>query len=121
MIHRFDALAFRQLRSRPLRALLTGFGVMLGVAMVFGVLLLVGTIRHTFDELIDSAFGDQQVMIQPKAGTLPDSTLERVRKVKGVENAAGMVGSAFKRLDSRGKPIEGLAGICSSPATASSG
>lgn len=110
MIGRFDALALRQLRARPLRALLTGFGVMLGVAMVFGVLLLVGTIRHTFDDLIDSAFGDQQVMVQPKAGTLPNSALERVRRVEGVENAAGMVGSAFKRLDSHGKPVEGLGG-----------
>ena len=45
MLRSFDSLALRQLRTRPLRAALTAFGVVLGVGMVFGVLLLVGTIR----------------------------------------------------------------------------
>ena len=49
MLRSFDALALRQMRTRRLRVLLTGFGIVLGVGMVFGVRLLVGTIRHTFD------------------------------------------------------------------------
>ena len=46
MLRSFDGLALRQLRTRPLRSVLTAFGIVLGVGMVFGVLLLVGTIRH---------------------------------------------------------------------------
>ena len=49
MLRSFNSLALRQLRTRPLRSVLTAFGVVLGVGMVFGVLLLVGTIRATFD------------------------------------------------------------------------
>ena len=49
VLRSFDGLALRQLKTRPLRAVLTAFGVVLGVGMVFGVLLLVGTIRFTFD------------------------------------------------------------------------
>ncbi|HEX6713174.1 MAG TPA: FtsX-like permease family protein [Thermoleophilaceae bacterium] len=107
MIRSFEQLPLRQLRTRPLRAALTGMGVALGVAMVFGVLLLVGTIRHTFDDLISSAFGDQQVLVVPKAGTIPDATIDRIRKVPGVGGAAGMIGAAFTRLDAHGKPLSG--------------
>lgn len=106
----FDGLALRQIRTRPLRALLTGTGVALGVGMVFGVLVLVGTIRHTFDDLVSSAFGAQQVTIAPKAGTIPDSALDRVRATPGVQGAAGMVGAVFTRLDRGGHPITGPAG-----------
>ena len=44
MLRSFHSLALRQLRTRPLRSALTTFGIVLGVGMVFGVLLLVGTI-----------------------------------------------------------------------------
>src|SRR6478752_6869980 len=106
----FDSLALRQLKAHPLRALLTGTGVALGVGMVFGVLLMVGTIRHTFDDLIGSAFGAQQVIVFPKAGTIPDATLERIKETDGVQSAAGMVGAAFTRLDRHGRPITGPTG-----------
>ena len=43
-----SSLTLRQLRTRRLRALLTTAGIVLGVAMVFGVLLLSATIRGTF-------------------------------------------------------------------------
>jgi putative ABC transport system permease protein len=109
-VRSFDGLALRQLRTRPLRALLTGFGVVLGVGMVFGVLLLVTTIRHTFDDLLDSAFGNTQLVVSPTAGTLSQSTLERVRSTPGVRDAGGMVGGLFTRLDAHGRPVEGPAG-----------
>ena len=51
MLRSFNSIALRQLRTRPLRSALTAFGVVLGVGMVFGVLLLIGTIRATFDEV----------------------------------------------------------------------
>ena len=103
-----DALPLRQLRSRPLRALLTAFGVVLGVGMVFGVLLLVGTIRHTFDDLISSAWGTTDVVVMGEGGgVLPDSALGEIVAVPGVEGASGMLGGAFTRLDERDRAVKG--------------
>jgi len=111
MLRSVDGLAIRQLRARPARAVLTGFGVVLGVGMVFGVLLLVGTIRHTFDDLIGSAWGKTDLIVSGTAnGTLPDTALERVRAVPGVRDAAAMVGGDFTRLNNRGEADKGPAG-----------
>ena len=37
--------------------------IMLGVGMVFGVLLLVGTIHSTFDGLYDSIYGKTDIVV----------------------------------------------------------
>jgi putative ABC transport system permease protein len=111
MLRSVDALAVRQLRSRPLRAALTAFGVVLGVGMVFGVLLLVGTIRHTFDDLISSAWGRTDLVVVGTAnGVLPQSSLDTARAVPGVRAVAPMVGGEFRRLDARGRAVKGAAG-----------
>lgn len=111
MITSFDGIALRQLKTRRLRALLTAFGIVLGVGMVFGVLLLVGTIRHTFDELISSAWGKTDVVVVPKnSGVIPQRTLVRVRAVDGVKSAGPMIGGVFTRLDSKGKALSGVQG-----------
>jgi putative ABC transport system permease protein len=111
MIRSFDGIALRQLRTRRLRALLTGFGIVLGVGMVFGVLLLVGTIRSTFDELIDSAWGKTDVVIFGEAGgSMPNETLAKLRATPGVADARPMIGSIFSRLDPHGDAIDGMEG-----------
>src|SRR5689334_23179801 len=112
MLRSFDALALRQLRTRRLRALLTAFGIVLGVGMVFGVLLLVGTIRSTFDDLISSAWGKTDLVVMPHSGggVMPQRTLEDIRSAMGVNEAGGMIGVAVSRLDSHGKAIKGLNG-----------
>ena len=111
MLRTIDGIAIRQLRSRPTRAVLTGFGVVLGVGMVFGVLLLLGTIRHTFDDLISSAWGKTDLIVTGTAnGILPESTLTTARAVPGVRDAGAMVGGDFTRLDASGKAITGPAG-----------
>ena len=110
MLRTFDGLAFRQLRTRPLRAGLTAFGVVLGVGMVFGVLLLTGTIRSTFDTMLESAFGKQELIVNAKAGTLPNDSLATVNSTPGVTDAGAMVGAVFSRLDRKGDAIKGLKG-----------
>lgn len=105
MLRSLDALAVRQLRSQPLRAVLTAFGVVLGVAIVFSVLLLVGTIRHTMDDVFDSALGKTDVVVSPKAGLLPDRAVADARATPGVRDAGGMVGAIVTRLDERNRPI----------------
>ena len=110
MLRSFNSLAFRQLRTRPLRAALTAFGVVLGVGMVFGVLLLTGTIRATFDEVIDSAWGETDLLVMGEGnGTMPERTLDDVKRVEGVHAAAGMVGGMFTRLED-GSPVDGVKG-----------
>jgi putative ABC transport system permease protein len=109
MIRSFDALTLRQLRTRRLRALLTCFGIVLGVGMVFGVLLLVSTVRHTFDDLVDSAWGSTDLIVAGTAGKLPQRAVDEVRADPGVREVAPWVGAVFTRLD-RGRPIEGNAG-----------
>ena len=111
MLRSFNSLALRQLRTRKLRAALTAFGVVLGVGMVFGVLLLTGTIRSTFDEVIDSAWGQTDLIVIGEGwGTMPAATLDDIKRVDGVRDAAGMVGGAFTRLDSDGSPVKGPKG-----------
>ena len=110
MLRSFDGLAFRQLRTRRLRALLTAFGVVLGVGMVYGVLLLAGTIRGTFDDLLTSAYGGRDLIVNPKAGMLPDATLAKVQRTESVERAGGMIGAIFTRLDRTGGPVTGMNG-----------
>lgn len=106
-----DGLALRQMRTRKLRSALTGLGVVLGVGMVFGVLLLVGTIRHTFDGLIDSAWGTSDLVITAQeGGQLPQDTLDRVRATRGVEHASAMIGGIFVRLDEHGRAIRARSG-----------
>jgi putative ABC transport system permease protein len=111
VLRSFNSLALRQLRTRPLRSVLTAFGVVLGVGMVFGVLLLVGTIRATFDEVIDSAWGETDLIVMGEGnGTMPARTLDDVKRTEGVHDAAGMVGGMFTRLNPDGSPVRGNEG-----------
>ena len=109
MIRSFDSLALRQLGTRRLRALLTCLGIVLGVGMIFGVLLLVSTVRHTFDDLIDSAWGETDLIVAGTAGRVSEDTVNRVRAEDGVHSAAPWIGANFTRLDRRGDAEEGMA------------
>jgi len=98
-------LSVRTLRARPLRSALTAGGIVLGVGMVFGVLLLVGTIHTTFGKLYDAIYGRTDIVVSGKqsAGALPASALERVRLVRGVQTASGQIGSIFRTVGADGK------------------
>lgn len=98
-------LGLRLLRTRPLRSLLTAGAIVLGVGMVFGVLLLVGTIHSTFTELYGSIYGKTDVVVSGRQseGSMPLSTITRVRAVAGVKAASGSVGSVFRTVDRRGR------------------
>jgi putative ABC transport system permease protein len=100
----FTGLSLRSLRARPLRSLLTTGAIVLGVGMVFGVLLLVGTIHSTFDSLYDSIYGKTDVVVsgEQSIGSLPEPTIDRVRAVEGVESASGNVWSIFRAVDEQG-------------------
>ncbi len=100
----FGSLAFRQLRARRARALLTAAGIVLGVAMVFGVLLLAVTIQRTFTDLFNSVYGKTDLVVSgtDQAG-LPHSTLSRVRHTPDVAEAQGIVTGVFNFVDRSGQ------------------
>lgn len=110
MVETTTGLALRQVKARRLRAILTTLGIILGVGMVYGVLLLSGTIRATMDDIVSSAWGSKDLIIMPRGGTLPDSALTKVQADPDVSRASGMVGGIVVRFDSRGRPIKGRNG-----------
>lgn len=98
-------LSLRTLAARPLRSALTAAAVVLGVGMVFGVLLLVGTIHSTFTSLYDSVYGRTDLVISgtQSVGSLREPMIDHVRVVKGVDTASGSVWSIFRLVGSDGK------------------
>src|SRR4051794_14351567 len=99
----FGSLAFRQVRARPLRSLLTTAGIVLGVAMILGVLLLTVTIHRTFSDLFDSVYGRTDLIISGVGGdSVRRSTLAEVRRTPSVGEAEGEVTSVFTLVDRSG-------------------
>jgi putative ABC transport system permease protein len=98
-------LSLRSLRARPLRSVLSAAAIVLGVGMVFGVLLLTGTIHSTFSRLYDSIYGNTDVVVsgEQSIGSLPQSTIDKVRAVPGVKAASGDVYSIFRTVKANGK------------------
>ena len=97
----FAGLAPRQLRARRLRALLTAAGIVLGVAMILGVLLLSATIQRTFSDLFDSVYGRTDLVVSgsQSSGTLRAETLREVERTDGVADAVGNVQSRFNLIE----------------------
>lgn len=98
-------LSVRTVRARPLRSLLTAGGIVLGVGMVFGVLLLVGTIHSTFGKLFDAIYGRTDIVVSGRqsAGALPNEMLSRIRVVQGVSVASGEIQSVFRAVGDDGR------------------
>jgi putative ABC transport system permease protein len=103
--------------GRKLRTVLTGFAVVLGVAMVAGTLTLTGSINHAFNYIFTSVRQGSDAVITGKAAfdvgdsqgsfapTLPASLLDRVRALPAVGQADGEVDSTVTLIDRRGKAI----------------
>jgi putative ABC transport system permease protein len=100
MLRSFGSLAFRQVRARRWRSLLTAAGIVLGVGMILGVLLLTVTIHRTFTDLFDSVYGRTDLIVSGVGGdSVPPSTLETVRRTPDVSEAHGIVVGVFTLVD----------------------
>jgi len=109
-VRSFGSLAFRQVRARKLRALLTAAGIVLGVGMIVGVLVLAATIQRTFTDLFDSVYGQTDVVVSGTDQTLlPGSTLRRVRRTRDVADAEGRISTVFSLVDRFGRAEEDAA------------
>ena len=100
--------------TRPLRSLLTRSAIVLGVGMVFGVLLLVGTIRRpsTTSSTRPGARPTSSSARQTSAGTLPEPTRSSAsRATHGVAVPAPDGRRRASRASTRdGRPIKGAQG-----------
>jgi ABC-type antimicrobial peptide transport system permease subunit len=111
-------VALRGLAGRKLRAALTAFAIVLGVAMVSGTLVLTDAIDKAFKNIFTEQYagtdavisGKQAVSFQGDNGqkpSVPASLLDQIRKHPDVAAATGLVAdqSAAKILDNKGKVI----------------
>ena len=111
-------VALRGLLGRKLRATLTAFAIVLGVAMISGGYVLTDTITKAFDTIFQQSYKNADVVVSGKSAfqnrqgngvdtpTLPESLLAKVRALPDAAYAAGEVGDDQTRLvDKNGKSI----------------
>jgi putative ABC transport system permease protein len=107
-------VALRGLAQRKLRAFVTALAVLLGVAFIAGSFVLTDTINRSFDDIFDEAYAGTDVAISSSTtgqGDSPDLPafserfLDRVRRVDGVEKAAGGIFSTVRFVDAEGDPL----------------
>jgi putative ABC transport system permease protein len=102
------------------RTVLTALAIVLGVAMVSGTYVVTDTIEHAFDRIFKTSYKNTSAVIAGKEvveeantgnATVPASLLPKVRRVEGVQEAAGALfslnGSSdlAKLVGKDGKPL----------------
>jgi putative ABC transport system permease protein len=107
-------VSLRGLAQRKLRAFVTMLAVLLGVAFIAGSYVLTDTINKSFDDLFDQAYEGTDIAIsasttgQGEAADVPpfsERYLDEVRRVDGVEQAAGGIFSTARFVDEEGEPL----------------
>ncbi len=92
--------ALRGLATRKLRSVLTGIAILLGAAMISGTFVLTDQVSGAFDDIFAKANAGTDVILTRRTsfdtqsaqpGPLPESLVETVRKVDGVDLAEGQV------------------------------
>ncbi len=110
-------VALKGLAGRKLRALLTGFAIVLGVAMVSGTFVLTDTLKAGFGAIFTSVYASSDAVITGKsaigngngngsiAPSLPESLLVKVRNLPDVAAAQGGVSDQAQLVGRDGKVI----------------
>jgi putative ABC transport system permease protein len=109
---------WRSLKAHKARMLMSGLAVVLGVAFVVGTFIFTDTLEGTFDDLFSNEVPDVVVTQELAAGgedgrgsvasIVPQSVLDEVRDLPGVDRATGdvqVLGVAL--LDAQGVPVGG--------------
>jgi putative ABC transport system permease protein len=112
-------VALRGLAGRKLRAALTAFAIVLGVAMTSGTLVLTDAIDGAFKNIFTEQYAGTDAVITGKTAirfegessekpSIPASLLGEVRQQPSVLAATGLVvdASAAKILDKKGKVVD---------------
>ena len=107
-------VALRGIGARKMRAFTTWLAIFLGVALVAGTYVLTDTINKSFGEIFSESLKGTDVAITARQDVetqdatppgFPARLLDRVRKVDGVEAAAGSVFASGRFVDAKGDPI----------------
>jgi putative ABC transport system permease protein len=107
-------VALRGIRARKLRAVITWLAIFLGVALVAGTYVLTDTINRSFEEIFTESLKGTDVAVTARQDVqtndaappgFPATLLARVRRVDGVEAAAGSVFASGRFVDAKGDPI----------------
>jgi putative ABC transport system permease protein len=112
------AVALKGLLGRKLRAVLTGFAIVLGVSMISGSFVLTDTLGKTFDGIYEESYADTDAVISSKeaTGTADDSAdapafaasvLGEVEDLPGARLAHGSIEDEARLVDDGGEPIGG--------------
>ncbi len=108
------AVVLKGLRARPLRTVLSGLAVVLGVAMIAGTYVLTDTINRSFENIFAQANSGLDVTITGREADkdfssdprpIDERVLERVRAVDGVAAASGSVFDEVSIRDKQGDRI----------------
>jgi putative ABC transport system permease protein len=95
--------AIRSILARKVRLLLTSLAVVLGVGFMAGTFVLTDTMTHAFNSLFDTAYSRIDVLVRSanaftaqtssldEREPMPESVLDDVRRVDGVQQAEGDV------------------------------
>ena len=109
-------VALKGLAGRKLRAFLTGFAIVLGVAMVSGTFVLTDTLRAGFGAIFTSVYKSTDAVVSGRsaigngrnaniAPSLPASLLVKVRSLPDVAEAVGGVSDQAQLVGRDGKVI----------------
>jgi putative ABC transport system permease protein len=109
-------VALRGLLGRKLRATLTAFAIVLGVAMVSGSFVLTDTIQKSFDGAYGDSYENADVVVSSRnaissstdggpAPGFPDDVLQRVSSLPNVTGTFGSVGGPIGLVGRDGKVI----------------
>ena len=110
------AVALKGLLGRKLRAALTAFAIVLGVAMISGSLVLTDTVAKSFDGIYGQSYKSADAVVSSKVATSSGETggkkpsfsadvLRKVEQLPGVEKAQGSTEDDARLVDSKGKEI----------------
>jgi putative ABC transport system permease protein len=120
-------ISIKDLFGRKLRLALTSLAIVMGVAMVSGTYVLTDTIDAAFGSIFQTAYSTSDAVITGEAvfgGTqnapsFPASTLDRVRKLPSVADAAGGIGDLAQYVGRDGKvlALHGAPGLAFSVST----
>ncbi len=111
-------VALKGLAGRKLRAFLTAFAIVLGVAMVSGTYILTDTINKGFNAIFSVSYKNTSAVITAKSAFsrsnsnnvdtagFPASVLGRVRSLPDVGAAVGSIADQAQLIGRNGKPIQ---------------
>ena len=107
------AVALKGIAARKLRAAGTVAAVFLGVALISGTYILTDTINRSFDDIFKTALEGTDVVVTPREivkqesepPAFPESVLDTVRRVEGVEATDGGIFSTVTITDDEGEKL----------------